>query len=289
MLSRAHSGAQRGLTLVEMMVALVIGLIVLGVIIAVFWDTLQSSNANLRMTRLVQELRAVMDVMAGDLHRAGYWRLAPYATRPDADIDVSGGLATIVTDPAFESAFSDWYLGPANLTPVGLSIVAEDGRAVITGYSGGDSVNVNVVDGFFDPELFMGAWTLRSNAANWFHRVDVSANCVLFRVDANGDLTLDADEQHGFRLSGGAVQRYVSGSFSCNNGAWEPLTDPAIVTIDALGFDTSDFKDVDAGGDSQLRVRELGIIITGSLTADPFVTRDLRETVRIRNDLYIPK
>jgi type IV pilus assembly protein PilW len=272
-----------------MMVALVIGLIVLGVIIAVFWNTLQSSNANLRMTRVVQELRAVMDLMIRDLRRAGYWRLAPYATRGDADIEISGGAATIVTDPAFESAFTDWYLGPANVTPVGLSIVGGDGRAVITGYSGGDSVNVNVVDGFLETELPMGAWTLRSHAGNWFHRVDVSANCILYRVDANGDLTVDADERHGFRLSGGAVERYVSGSFSCNNGTWEPLTDPAIVTIDALVFDTTDFKDVDAGGDSELRLRELGMTITGSLTADPFVSRDLHQIVRIRNDLYIPK
>ncbi len=289
MLSRVPSGDQRGLTLVEMMVALVIGLIVLGVIVAVFWNTLQSSNANLRMTRVAQELRAVMDLMIQDLRRAGYWALAPYATRPDADIEISGGAATLVTDPAFESAFTDWYLGPGSVTPVGLSIVGGDGRAVITGYSGGDSVNVNVVDVFLETELPMGSWTLRSQAANWFHRVDVSTDCILYRVDVDGDLTVDADEQQGFRLSGGAVERYVSGSFSCNSGTWEPLTDPAIVTIDALVFDSTDFKDVDAGGDSGLRLRELGITLTGSLTADPFVRRDLHETVRMRNDLYIPK
>jgi len=63
---------QCGLTLVEMLIALVLGLFVTAVIITVFSTNVRSSNENIRMIRLNQELRATMSLMTDELKRAGY-------------------------------------------------------------------------------------------------------------------------------------------------------------------------------------------------------------------------
>jgi len=63
---------QRGLTLIEMLIALVLGLFVTAVIISVFSTNVRSSTENLQMIRLNQELRGAMSMMSNELKRAGY-------------------------------------------------------------------------------------------------------------------------------------------------------------------------------------------------------------------------
>ena len=63
---------QAGLTLIEMMIAMVLGLFVTAVIITVFSTSVRSSTENIKMIRLNQELRGVMTMMADELKRAGY-------------------------------------------------------------------------------------------------------------------------------------------------------------------------------------------------------------------------
>jgi prepilin-type N-terminal cleavage/methylation domain-containing protein len=63
---------QQGLTLVELMVGLVVGLIVIGGSLAMFLSTLQSSNHTLKMSKLNQDLTAVMQLMVNEVRRAGH-------------------------------------------------------------------------------------------------------------------------------------------------------------------------------------------------------------------------
>jgi prepilin-type N-terminal cleavage/methylation domain-containing protein len=63
---------QAGLTLIEMMIALVLGLFVTAAIITVFSTNVRSSTENLKMIRLNQELRGTMALMVDELKRAGY-------------------------------------------------------------------------------------------------------------------------------------------------------------------------------------------------------------------------
>jgi len=63
---------QTGLTLIEMMIAMVLGLFVTAVIITVFSTNVRSSTENLKMIRLNQELRGVMTMMIDELKRQGY-------------------------------------------------------------------------------------------------------------------------------------------------------------------------------------------------------------------------
>lgn len=59
-----------GFTLIEMMVAMVIGLIVVIAVIAFIVAIMRSNNQTIQATRLTQELRATMAVIAADLKRA---------------------------------------------------------------------------------------------------------------------------------------------------------------------------------------------------------------------------
>jgi len=63
---------QAGLTLIEMMIAMVLGLFVIAVIITVFSTNVRSSTESIKMIRLNQELRGVMTMMVDELKRAGY-------------------------------------------------------------------------------------------------------------------------------------------------------------------------------------------------------------------------
>lgn len=72
MLLSASPIQQRGLTLIEMLIASVLGLFVTAVILTVFATNVRSNTENLKMVRMNQELRAVMNFMADELRRHGY-------------------------------------------------------------------------------------------------------------------------------------------------------------------------------------------------------------------------
>lgn len=64
---------QSGLTLIELMIAITIGLIVMATTIVVFVTSLRSNTDTLNMIRLNQELQAVTTLVVKDVRRSGYW------------------------------------------------------------------------------------------------------------------------------------------------------------------------------------------------------------------------
>lgn len=66
----------RGFTLIELMVALVLGLVVVGGVMGVFMSTYQANAQNIKSVRLNEEMRAVMSMMTRDIRRAGTRDLA---------------------------------------------------------------------------------------------------------------------------------------------------------------------------------------------------------------------
>ena len=70
MLIRLGRAATRGFSLVELMVALVAGLVVVGAVLALVVSIMESNRETLQVTRLNQELRATLAVIANDLRRA---------------------------------------------------------------------------------------------------------------------------------------------------------------------------------------------------------------------------
>jgi len=63
---------QAGLTLIEMMIAMLLGLFVSAVTITIFSTNVRSNVENMKMIRLNQELRGAMTFIVDELKRAGY-------------------------------------------------------------------------------------------------------------------------------------------------------------------------------------------------------------------------
>lgn len=96
---------QTGLSLVELMVAIVVGLILVGGLIQVYLSTKQSYNAQEQLARMQESGRFAMDLITRDLRRAGYW---------GGNVDTStfvGGVPGPVNPPTIDCAGSnddDW-------------------------------------------------------------------------------------------------------------------------------------------------------------------------------------
>jgi len=63
---------QSGLTLIELMIAMILGLFVAGSIITIFISNVKSTSENMKMLHLNQELRVVMGFISDEIKKAGY-------------------------------------------------------------------------------------------------------------------------------------------------------------------------------------------------------------------------
>lgn len=92
---------QRGVTLVELMIGITLGLFVMAGVTTVYIATIKTSAQTIKATRLNQEIRTVMSVLASEVRRAGYWGDTYDPTDPastnaadEGIFDGIGGLGT---------------------------------------------------------------------------------------------------------------------------------------------------------------------------------------------------
>lgn len=62
-----------GFTLIEIMIALILGLIVVGATISIYIAVVSSSSNIIKSARLNHDMESVMTLMINDIKRAGYW------------------------------------------------------------------------------------------------------------------------------------------------------------------------------------------------------------------------
>lgn len=63
---------QRGLSLIELMITITLGLLLMAALTSVFSSTIGTNSRSLRLSQLQEEATAAMDLLVGDLRRAGY-------------------------------------------------------------------------------------------------------------------------------------------------------------------------------------------------------------------------
>lgn len=114
---------QRGISLVEMMVGLTVGLIVLTGAMAMFVNNTVNSRHMLIEARLNQDLRAVADVITRDVRRAGYWGNAITGTKA---IGVTTAAATNPYAGVTMTASSIGYAYSKPTLTAGAWVEAED-------------------------------------------------------------------------------------------------------------------------------------------------------------------
>jgi prepilin-type N-terminal cleavage/methylation domain-containing protein len=95
-----HPRREAGVTLIEMMVGIVVGLIVLWGLSTVYINTSRGSRTTSTANALNQDMRAVMDIMIRDLRRAGYWDtnvegINPF-TQPTKNIAINGAADCVL-------------------------------------------------------------------------------------------------------------------------------------------------------------------------------------------------
>ncbi|MBN2843668.1 MAG: hypothetical protein JXM68_11285 [Sedimentisphaerales bacterium] len=86
---------QKGLNLIELMIAMLLGLIVVGVTIGILVSAIKSSSDTIKMTRLNQEMQAIMTLISRDIRRAGYWGDNTATVNPYEPSVASGASDTI--------------------------------------------------------------------------------------------------------------------------------------------------------------------------------------------------
>jgi len=209
---------RRGLSIVELLVGVAIGLIVAQGALSLFVRNITASRRLLYETRLNQDLRAAADLVARDLRRAGYWGNAIQGT------NAVGATAATALNP----------------------------------YSAVDTTSASQIT-------------------------------YEFSRDGTENNTLDSAEQFGFRLSSGALQMQT------DNGSWTDITNSQALTITSftvtpttttLPLGNLCFKTCAPGAPNcpSVTVRSYAILLRGQAVADSNIRRDLRSTVRMRND-----
>lgn len=134
---------QKGFSLVELMVGMVIGLIIVGAAGTVYVNAVRSGSDTLRSAKLNMELRGAMEIMVAEIRRAGHFNMASPATNlftqaatnlssPSADCilfsyDAGVGNGAIDTSDFFgfkkaNSAISMRFGGTAPSTSAGCSV-----------------------------------------------------------------------------------------------------------------------------------------------------------------------
>lgn len=81
---------QTGFTLIELMIAILLGLMVIAATISIYVATARSSSNTVKSAQLNYDLNSAMTLMANDLRRAGYWAGALPGVDPKTNPFMSG-------------------------------------------------------------------------------------------------------------------------------------------------------------------------------------------------------
>ncbi|MGC9456316.1 MAG: PilW family protein [Halothiobacillaceae bacterium] len=259
--SRTPRPRQSGVTLVELMIGMVIGLIVIAVVGTVFLSALRGSSDTLAIVKLNQQLRGALSYMTADLRRAGYWAGAnatasdptvtaenPFTrlTAPATDIQIHDNGQCLLFSYDFDHD-EDGNLydnaSPANAPLYGYRLAAGQLQATIPGTSLGTDGTATCEAGLFedltDPDV-----------------VDVT------------QLTFSTEGSRCLNIDSGAT--------------WEAAANSSTPACDSstTGYSAT-------AGDRLVEVRRITVEIEGRHAQDPAVTISLADTVKIRNNRIV--
>lgn len=265
LIKRKH---QRGVTLVELMVGMVVGLIVIAIVGTLFITTLGGSRDALQSMKLNQELRAAMDYIVSDVRRAGMWSGSAIAT-PDINGNVINPFTTRVVAGATDVSIHNFGTGARNcivysydrlgILPVNFPLFGfrlnNDGvlqalrQANITAILGGtEACAAAGVEGLTDPNT-------------------VVVTALTFSFEGSRCLNVD-------RMNTATTPPTP---YEWENPAGTAIGTPACANTAATGYNA-------IIGEHLLETRQLLVTLTGRSARDPNVTMSLQESVNIRNN-----
>lgn len=286
--------SQRGLSLIELMVAIGPGLLVTAIGTQLLIATLGSGISTLRYARFNQDLRGVLNALARDLERAGTWGLAAAIVEASAqtDLQFAGNSGTVVVSAlragtGQPAAVFSAPLRHASLAGQTLVLRMPDGSGTTQRYDlriaaidNSETMTVEVPAGVELPlmKATAGSWTV----LNPFAGFEVSPTCVRYRYDLDLDGLLDTDEYFGFRYD--AVNKALEASttaHSCAGAGWEDVTDPRLLQLSDFSITAIRGRQTRKG--LELVAGEYLVRFSGQLQAEAGARRSVQAAIQVRN------
>jgi type IV pilus assembly protein PilW len=134
---------ERGLSLVELMVSLVIGLLILAALVALFVNTSRSNRELARTNGLIENGRLAMQLLTSDVQHAGFWGSYVPTFDNQTTSDIPTDEPTVVPNPC--DAYATWNAAYVNAL-IGIPVQVYDTSlfcpAVVTNQLAGTDVLV---------------------------------------------------------------------------------------------------------------------------------------------------
>jgi len=263
---------QSGMSLVELMISMALGIFVIGGVFTVYVAVSQSSAETLKQSRLNAEMSALMNIMANDIRRAGYWEIDANKDGSFSQVELDayvpqnnpfsqfGTTALEILDQASDT--SQLPLGSADC--ILYTYDADRDGAVDTDEGFGFRLNGSGID--------MRQTGNTSNdcaiSGEWAGIVDTAfIEVTSLSFDLSGSKCINAAEPN--EIDDGGTASTVDDDFEKN------CYDTGTATTWAAP----------STGDSTTEIREVLITLSAQLVDDPQVTLTMSQTVRVRNDL----
>ena len=270
------SKKQLGVTLIELMISLALGLILTATLLSIYINTLQTNTSGLNLTRLNQETIALMNVMSSEIRRAGF----------DDDVDgddiFGNNFNKTGSDPTEIMVYNstDGVQRPSQVVPGTTEITGMTGDCILFAYDQNE-------DGAFNDVEAKG-FRLRNN------RIEM-------RINSGGvgdvdDCTSTSTSQWRVISDINRVRIAPNGlifSFAestCHNTA-------AVLDADDNGTITSPEKTayltssncyaaVPSSNDETIHKRDVIITINAFDADDTLLEVNMTQNVKVRNNLY---
>ncbi|TNG02134.1 MAG: hypothetical protein EP297_01515 [Gammaproteobacteria bacterium] len=265
---------QRGVTLVELMIGTLVGLIVIGGVLTVYLGVARSSADTLKSSRLNQEMNAVMNIMANDIRRSGFWGTVNPNEPQTNPFNVVGADQTALSVRDATSSADAGELGSDDCV---LYTYDRDGDGIVDDSEYyGFKLNSNAVQMRFSCPASGGTTTCGTDCSvgSWQSVTDNSTITVtalafnLNSTDEDGNaapstcINVSVDDEVDEDGDGNDANPEEADCYTSDGDGWTP-----------------------ASGNITLEIRNIQITMAAELANDSIVRSILQQSIRVRNDL----
>lgn len=248
-----NKNGQNGMTLIELMISITLGLVVTGAVSVFYLTSAQSSYTALKSSKLNQEMMTLMSIMAQDIRRAGFdSNVSADPTISDFNVPGTTGLAVFTFTPANSSVAPN---------------PAETGSGNCIVYSYDSDLNGTV-----------GTWELYgfrlNNGAVQMRQDSSVANASTCVNDSNTNGEADWVTMTDDDLINVSALTFDLSESECLNTD----EDDSAAAVDCYAVDPD-------SGETIVESRTVNITVVGNLIDDPAVAMTLSQSVRVRNDI----
>jgi len=246
-----------GFTLIEIMIALVLGLIIIGATLNIYIATIKGSSDTVKSARLNYDLDMAMQFMVNDIRRSGYWggAVTGSTAADNPFIDGTGNIQLV--DPV--------TAGSTEFTCILYTYDADGDVALDIDDGSGTNEDTNEFYGFkFD------SGAIKISSAN---TVDDTGDCT--KTDGRWANILDSDN-----IQVTALTFTATNSKCLNTTTDEVFPGTCAAAIAAAGGVTGKIS----SGDQAVENRQIDISLTGRVINDTTVEKTLTAIVKVRNN-----